>query len=167
MGKIFTEENGQYQIDCSKAVWATDELDKKYHSSGCLLSDVDWIIETSKAIYMVEYKNASVEGAVNPGAFNPRSNKKIDGVVRKFYDSLHYLTLRDKNKPREYVYILEYPNGDSVSRKLIRNHLRTKLPFALQENMGTGKRLIEKIDVLSISEWNEDPKYGEFPIQYV
>ena len=29
MGKFFTEENGQYQIDCSKAVWATDELDKK------------------------------------------------------------------------------------------------------------------------------------------
>ena len=35
MGKIFTEENGQYQIDCSKAVWATDELDKKIRFSMC------------------------------------------------------------------------------------------------------------------------------------
>lgn len=95
MNRIFTEENGLYQIDCSKAVWATDELNSK-----------------------------------------------------------------------EYVYILEYPHGDSVSRKMIRNRLKAKLPFALQENIGKQK-LIEKVEVLSIAEWNADPQYGEFPIQPV
>lgn len=106
MNRIFTEENGLYQIDCSKAVWATDELNYQYHAANCMLSDVDWVVETNKRLYLVEYKNANISGAVNPGAFSPQSDKMIDKVVRKFYDSLHYLSLLDKNKPKEYVYIL-------------------------------------------------------------
>ena len=43
MNRIFTEENGLYQIDCSKAVWATDELNYQYHAANCMLSDVDWL----------------------------------------------------------------------------------------------------------------------------
>ena len=26
MGEKFVEENGVYQIDCSKAIWATDQI---------------------------------------------------------------------------------------------------------------------------------------------
>lgn len=166
MSRIFTEENGLYQIDCSKAAWATDELNYQYHAANCMLSDVDWVVETNKRLYLVEYKNANIPDAVNPGAFSPQSDKMIDKVVRKFYDSLHYLSMLDNNKPKEYVYILEYPHGDSVSRKMIRNRLKAKLPFALQENIGKQK-LIEKVEVLSIAEWNADPQYGEFPIQPV
>ena len=57
-------------------------------------------------------------------------DKKISVVIRKFYDSLHYLYLLDK--------------------------LKLELPFMLQENIGTGRNLIEKIEVLSIEEWNCD-----------
>ena len=64
MGKIFAEENGYYNIDCTNAVWATDEINTK----------------------------------------------------------------------------LEYPHGDSSSRKMVRNRLKGKLPFALQENIGKGKK---------------------------
>ena len=46
------------------------------------------------------------------------------------------------------------------------HRLKAKLPFALQENMRKQK-LIEKVEVLSIAEWNADPQYGEFPIQPV
>ena len=63
--------------------------------------------------------------------------------------------------------ILEYPNGDSASRKMIRNRLKSKLPFALQENIGNGIKLIEKVEVLSIAEWNDHKYYGEFPIQHI
>lgn len=63
------------------------------------------------------------------------------------------------------MYILEYPHGDSSSRKMVRNRLKEKLPFALQENIGKGKKLIEKIEVLSIEEWNENDQYGKFPIR--
>lgn len=65
-------------------------------------------------------------------------DKKISVVIRKFYDSLHYLYLLDK--------------------------LKLELPFMLQENIGTGRNLIEKIEVLSIEEWNCDANYGKYPI---
>ncbi len=164
MEKIFTEENGNFMIDCSNALWATDKLYELYHAAKCSLSDVDWILETDGKIVLVEYKNASVAGAHNPEAFKPKEEKVIDKVVKKFYDSLHYLALQGKTKPKEYVYILEYPNGDSVSRKMIRNRMKLKLPFLLQENVGEGRKLIEKLDVLSIDEWNANELYGEFPI---
>lgn len=164
MRNIFTEENGNYKIDCSKALWATDELHEQYHAAKCSLSDVDWILETEEKIVLVEYKNASVAGTHNPEAFKPKDEKVINIVVKKFYDSLHFLTLLGKTKPKEYVYILEFPNGDSVSRKMIRNRMKSKLPFFLQENVGEGRTLIEKLDVLSIDEWNENELYGKFPI---
>lgn len=164
MEKIFTEENGCYKIDCSRAIWVTDKLHLQYIDTNSVLSDVDWIMETNKKIYLVEYKNADILDAQNPRAFKPAEDVKINKVVKKFYDSLHYLTLLGKTKPKEYIYILEYPNGDSTSRRLIRNRLKSKLPFVLQENVGTGKKLIDRVEVLSIDEWNDDPGYGEFPI---
>lgn len=164
MSNVFTEENGNYKLDCSKALWATDELHEQYHAAKCSLSDVDWILETDEKIVLVEYKNANVAGAHNPEVFKPKDEKVIDKVVKKFYDSLHYLTLLGKTKPKEYIYILEYPNGDSVSRKMVRNRMKKKLPFVLQGNIGEGRKLIEKLDVLSIDEWNTSERYGEFPI---
>lgn len=165
MEKVFTEENGNYKIDCSKALWATDNLHEQYHVAGCLLSDVDWVFETDDKIILVEYKNADIVGARKPEAFRPGEDKVINKVVKKFYDSLHYLTLQGKTKSREYVYILEYPDGDSVSRKMIRNKMRKKLPFLLQKNIGKERKLIEKMAVLSIDEWNNNEEYGKFPIQ--
>ncbi len=44
MEKIFTEENGNFMIDCSNALWATDKLYELYHAAKCSLSDVDWIL---------------------------------------------------------------------------------------------------------------------------
>ena len=93
--------------------------------------------------------------------------KKISTIIRKFYDSLHYLSLLDKNKPVWYIYILEYPNGDVTTRKRLRNRLKTELPFSLQEYIGNGKRLIERVEVLSIDEWNADSEYGNFLIKRV
>lgn len=93
--------------------------------------------------------------------------KKISIITRKFYDSLHYLRLLDKNKLVQYIYILEYPNGDVTTRKRLRNRLKDELPFSLQENIGNGRRLIDRVDVLSIDEWNADSDYGKFPIKRV
>ena len=42
-----------------------------------------------------------------------------------------------------------------------------ELPFSLQESVGNGKKLIERVDVLSIDEWNADSAYGIFPIKRV
>ncbi len=48
-----------------------DSLNHQYHSANCLLSDVDWIMETNQKIYLVEYKNANISGAKKPEAFIP------------------------------------------------------------------------------------------------
>lgn len=164
---ILTEENGVYGIDCSKALWATDEIHEAYKATGSALNDVDFVLETETSLLMIEYKNAAIEGASKPEAFEPNSDKKINNVVKKFYDSLHYLTLKGKVKSKEYIYILEYPLGDSVSRRFVRNKLQAKLPFGLQSNMGNGIRLLEKIEVLSIEEWNNHTEYGKYPIKLV
>jgi hypothetical protein len=42
-----------------------------------------------------------------------------------------------------------------------------ELPFSLQESIGNGKRLIDRVDVLSIDEWNADNCYGAFPIKQI
>ena len=137
MKNIFIEENGVYSIDCSNAIWATDKMHEDYHN------------------------------AEKPDAFHPMADKKISIVTRKFYDSLHYLRLLNKNKPIQYIYILEYPNGDATTRKRLRNRLKVELPFVLQDNIGNGNKLIEQIDVLSIDEWNADSIYGNYPLRRI
>lgn len=164
MENIFTEENGIYNIDCTNAVWATDRMYEDYHNAGIHIHDVDFLIEDSTHILMVEYKNACIENAVKPEKFNPVEDKKVLIAVRKFYDALHYLRLLDKNKPVQYIYVLEYPNGDKTTRKRLRNRLKAELPFILQDKIGNGKKLIEQVAVLSINEWNADSNYGKYPI---
>lgn len=167
MRNTFIEENGVYGIDCSNAIWATDQMHEDYHNAGIHINDVDFLIENATHILLVEYKNACIANAENPHAFQPMSDKKVSIAARKFYDSLHYLKLLDKNKPVQYIYILEYPDGDVTTRKRMRNRLKAELPFVLQKNLGNGKRLIEKVVVLSIDEWNADRIYGNYPIRRI
>ncbi len=161
---ILIEENGIYCIDCRNALWSTDKIHEDYQNAGIHINDVDFMIENSTHILMVEYKNACIAEAKCPEAFHPMEDKKISIITRKFYDSLHYLRLLDKNKLVRYIYILEYPNGDVTTRKRLRNRLKTELPFSLQDNIGNGKKLIDRVEVLSIDEWNADSDYGNFPI---
>lgn len=167
MENVFIEENGMYSIDCRAAVWATDKMHEDYHTAGIHINDVDFLIENSTHILMVEYKNACLVNAENPNAFQPMEEKKILVATRKFYDSLHYLRLLGKNKPVQYIYVIEYPNGDETTRKRLRNRLKIELPFVLQDNIGNGKRLIDRVEVLSIDEWNADSNYGNYPIKQV
>ena len=167
MEKVFIDENGEYELDYSKAVWATDQMHRIYHDAKVQLSDVDFVIEDVESIMIVEYKNANTKKAVELSyktkPFNPMDADKLYSVVRKFYDSCHYLHLLGKSKPVQYIYVVETPNDDSTMRKRLRDRMKTQLPFALQQNMDTGIKLIEKVDVVSIKEWNEDSTYGKYP----
>lgn len=172
MSAIYREENGQYSLDCSRAIWSTDKIHSYYqdpeHQYGYIgfLCDVDFVIENEKNILLVEYKNANIPGAARPMAFQPERENKLENVAKKFYDSYHWLYLKGKDKPKKYIYVLEYPNGNSTSRLLIRNKLQKKLPFALQKNLAVeGRKMIDEIKVVSISEWNADEELGLFPFQ--
>ena len=174
MAVKYTEENGQYTIDCTAALWSTDEIHNCYqdrsHTYGMIgfLCDVDFIIETQTHILLVEYKNSAIPGAAHPERFNPSSENKLENVARKFYDSSQWLYLMGKDKPKMLVYILEYPAGNSTSRLLIRNMLQQRLPFALQSKItGAGRKLIDEVKVLNISEWNSDAELGRYPLRPV
>ena len=170
MPDFLIEEKGNYGIDCTSAVWASDEIHQAYHDCGLsILCDADFVIETPDRILLVEYKNANVPEArahVPKGAeYNPLQPDKFNKLVRKYYDSLHYLRLLGKEQPIHYIFVLEYPKGDSASRKALRNRLKNNLPFKLQEMTDTGIKLIEAVDVVNIDEWNDDRVYGQFPIK--
>lgn len=167
MSKIFKEENHIYQIDFTPALWATDSLHTIFHNGKIELSDVDFIAETETEILLVEYKNATIPNAVNPVAFNPNDDKKISQVVNKYYDSLTYIHAIGKpmDKRKVYIYILEYPNGDNITRRGIRNRLQGKLPFLLQQQNEFAYKLIDELQVLSINEWNEE--YCSFPLKKI
>ena len=167
MGKIFEDENHIYQIDFTHSIWATEELNANFHDGKTELSDVDFIAETEDSLFFVEYKNADILDAENPEAFNPGGDKKISQVVKKYYDSLTYINAIGKSttKRKVYIYILEYPNGDAVTRKGIRNRLQGKLPFLLQQQNAFVYKLIDELKVLSIGEWNEE--YPHFPLHKI
>ena len=128
------------------------------------MSDVDFLIEDLDSLLMVEYKNANIKGAAKPDAYDPNQEKNYTKLVKKFYDSLHYLNLLHKVRPVQYICVIEYPTSDSVTRRRLRNRLKKDLPFQLQENIGKGRKLIEAVDVVSIEEWNRNQIYGKYPI---
>ncbi len=167
MPNIFVEENGRYCIDCSKAFWATDKMHDEYQRAGIHINDVDFVIENEDCLILLEYKNANIQGAENPYSFDPEEQKKYSTTIRKFYDSLHFLKLVNKAKPVHFIYVLEYPNGDMVTRKRLREKMKLELPFTLQKNIGSGTELIRKFDIVSIAEWNSDEEYGKYPIYMV
>ncbi len=170
MPDFLIEEKRNYGIDCRKAMWASDEIHAIYHECGLpdILSDADFVVETEDSILLIEYKNANIpEARAHATAtteYDPFQSKKFNKIVSKFYDSLHYLRLMGKEKPIHYIFVLEYPKGDSASRKMLRNRLKKRLPFELQKRISAEKRLIDSVSVLNISEWNSDTKYGRYPI---
>ena len=166
MGKyIFVEENGFYQIDCSAAVWATDQIHTEYKKTQSALCDVDWIAESKDCIYLIEYKNATIKTADNPEAFRLDSDKLRHKITSKFYDSLHYLQTKRINKPVKYVFIVEALNAGSIERKLFRNYVAKRLPFELQKNKPG--RIIDDFGVVSIDEWNQHNEYSRFPLTQI
>jgi len=164
MTEMLIEENKEYALDCTNALWKSGEIHDQYHAAKLhLLKDADFAIETPDNLIIIEYKNSAIPGASSPNSFNPMEDKTINSVVRKYYDSLHYLTLVGKTKPKRYVYVVETPTSDYVMRARLRERISKELPFELQKNIGMGRRLIEDVDVLSIEEWNRHEQYGKFP----
>lgn len=169
MPSFLREENNHYYIDCQKAVWASDEIHQLYHSCGLAdLLPVDFVVETEDILLLIEYKNANIpearEHATEKKEFDPFTSRLIDKVAKKFYGSLHYVRLLGKDKPVHYVFVVEYPAANASSRRLLRASLKKRLPFDLQQEVGSGIKLIDDVSVLSISEWNAHETYGQYPI---
>lgn len=164
MEKIFTDETPpSLQIDFSEALWATDKLNSIFHNAGVQLNDVDFIAETENELIFVECKNANRVDAANPD-FNPAKDKILNTVARKYYDSLNFCVFSERgvNKRKIYCFIVEAKLGSLTLRNYWKVLLATRLPFELQKQNHFPIKMIDELNVMSISEWNE--KYPQFPI---
>jgi len=152
---IFIDENRNFEFNFSTAKYAV-ELHEKYKRT--FLKDVDFIVEKNDKIFFVEYKNSNIPNASNPKAFEEKikTDDHYVEIARKFYDSIIYIMACEKNKPFEYIYILECQKADSVIRKYITAKIKKKLPFDLQqENAEIKRKLIADFCVVSMDEWNQ------------
>lgn len=166
---VFVDENKQFWFDFSKALWASNELNDKYKKIQSVLNDVDFIVETDQNILFIEYKNSDVTGAANPQAFAIKitSDKHYMQIAKKYYGSILYALACNLQKSYRYIYILECALAGSTDRLRLRNKIGAKLPFQLQKGPEFKLRLINDFEILSISEWNANPIYAQFPISPV
>lgn len=165
--RIFRDEHNSAEFDFSAALWASDEIHRVFAATikNTILSDVDFVAETEDALVLVEYKNACSPDVEKPEGFKPSSDKMMNKIAYKYYDSWIYLDAIGKTqKPIDYVYVVEYPNADRRTRKELRNRIADLLPFKLQKLPQAQKNLIRSFKVLSVEEWNRDEQYSRFPI---
>lgn len=76
--RVYQDENHKYQFDFSAALWATGELHEKYKTVGNRLYDVDFLVETKKEIFLIEYKNANIPGGCEAGGFRSHGAGEIE-----------------------------------------------------------------------------------------
>ena len=169
MEKIFTDESNEttpssLQIDFSEALWATNKLNSIFHDAGIQLNDVDFIAETDEELIFVECKNANRIDAAKPD-FNPADDKKLNVVARKYYDSLNFCMFigRGLRKRKIYCFVVESKAGSRTLKTQWKILLAKRLPFELQKQNSFPIKMIDELNVMSISEWNE--KYPQFPIK--
>lgn len=162
---IFYDENKSCKFDFSSALWATDELQEIFQRSCTPLSDVDFVIESERELIFIEYKNSNIKQAVKPETFIISRESLITKLARKYYDSIMFFNAmkHGQGKIRKYVCILEAVGATRSNRKQVRERLYDKLPFDLQKKNNFSERLIDRVEVLSIDEWNE--LYHNFPIE--
>ena len=173
---IFLDEHGRFQIDFSKAIWATDKLHEIFSIlKGDILSDVDFVVEDEYNLLFVEYKNSNVKTEGETKKFNPIDGEGLQKVARKYFDSLNFIrtTGRGLKKKKVYIYILETHHKERRNnelRKYAYNRLKDRLPFKFKkksESQGIimQETMIDVLKVLSIKEWNED--YKQFPAKII
>jgi hypothetical protein len=154
--KVLVDENKRYEFDFSASEYVLEMHDL---TNNIMLSDVDFITETDKEVLFIEYKNASIEGAVNPNGMLA----KIKGedfykkIARKYYDSLLLFWAckgNEKELPITYVLLIEHPIIDKKLRKQLKLKIANQLPFKLKEKQ-IQREVISNFEVYNLEEWKE------------
>ena len=164
MKQIFTDEHKGFTIDLSNAIWATDQIHKIFHKAKlAILCDVDYVAETNNELLLIEYKNYNHRNKIKENDFDPKDDKKITNVARKYFDSLNYLRAINKGigKKKIYIYILESPLGSPRTEYGVDKLLRKRLPFLLSKNSEMNEPMIDELCVINVSGWNK--KYPQYP----
>lgn len=169
--KILWDENKKTQFDFSNAidVFEPHELANMYSE---YLSDVDFVVEDSEKLLCVEYKNANVEGVVNPQALTEKLDKDTfwSKIGKKFYGTMFLVWACNKNsqdKPVQYILVMETnPYMDSVLKKRFMLKMQNRLPFKYIEKEEVKRHVLDDdFLILDIKEWNE--RFVKYPIRTI
>ena len=63
MKTLLIDENGEYGLDCTQAVWASDKMHEDYHRAKVQLSDADFLLDIANNIMILVYKNSDTKKA--------------------------------------------------------------------------------------------------------
>jgi len=150
MSGIYYDEHKTHKIDLSKTIWSTGQLHSLYEQTiNNVLSDVDWIGETTDNILLIEFKSQKINEAETSctcmGCDCFSCKQEINNCIKcgktvikkpikkdryadfheksckKFYGSSYYLFLLKKYKPIKYYCVIgSPPTGSSPIDKIMR-----------------------------------------------
>jgi len=153
--RYYIEENKKYKFKFAN--FSVYEYHKLAQET-TILSDVDFVIDMKDKLLLVEYKNASVKGVINPNSFfeKIKTQEFYAIIAKKYYNTLflHWACERNKNEvPIEYVLLIEHPAIDGKFRKQLRDKIYNQLPFKLKTNPEIKREVFTKFEVLNLDEW--------------
>lgn len=168
MNSIVWDENGNTRFDFSKAqnVFEPHELANMYAE---YLSDVDFVVEDSEQILCIEYKNADIEGAGHPEAFEGKVKQEPfwKRIAKKYYGTLFVMWACDKNsedKPVKYILLTgNNPEIDRIMKKKVMEKMKKHLPFKYNGREEVKRSIIDEFRILNLEEWKQE--YPEYPVK--
>ena len=91
------------------------------------LSDVDFIAETDKKVFLIEIKNTSFVGKNGKNEFYTK-------MWKKYYGSTFFMLSRKNEKPINFICVVEPTIMDSVQHKRATASIKKRLPYVLQND---------------------------------
>lgn len=163
--KVLYDENKKMQFDFSDAL-AVFEPHALASMHSDYISDVDFVIEEEQRIICLEYKNANIQNAANPGALQ----KKLSGeefwkkMAKKFYGTLFLIWACNRNpaeKCIQYVLLIEVnPSMDNALKKRFTAKMLKQLPFDYNGRIEIKRKIIDKFMIMDLQEWRAAyPRY--------
>lgn len=156
--KYYIEENKKYKFEFANFnVYEYHELAQQT----TILSDVDFVVDMDDKLLLIEYKNAAIEGVVNPDSFinKVKTQEFYEIIAKKYYNTLflHWACERNKNEmPIEYVLIIEHPAIDGRLRRQLRQKIYNQLPYKLKDKLEIKREVLPKFEVLNLDEWQHN-----------
>ena len=153
---VYTEEHNKYQIDLRSAKWSKGDLKSTFETIGNAQNDVDWLLEEDDGFVLIEFK------CWDKGEMQEKAEEFYQSVIRKYYGSAYYLYALGASKPINYFLVLATPLADVIMKNKALASIKKRLPFELQKKPEFPNTLIERFDICSVFEWNE--QYPLYPI---
>lgn len=97
MEKLLIDENGEYGLDCTYAVWASDKMHDEYHHAKVQLSDADFLVEEPNSDAIMRKRLRARMKTLLPFALQENMNTGISLI-----EKVDVLPIQEWNMHNEY-----------------------------------------------------------------